>query len=307
MSGGGVRATSAVVAALSVVLYWLLCPPNLLVARDAQTVAGLHVLITGASQGIGKALVFEYARRGAAKIVIASRSQDKLAAVRTAVISLYPNTTVEVVAADLSTQAQSYALLATALDRLDNSLDVLILNHITNARYGTWLGDQAAAPEGHAMLADIFAVNCFSYIWLASAAVEPLKRSRTGGHIGVVSSLAAHVGVPKTAAYGATKHALQGFFSAFRVELGLLDIKGLGVTIAAIGATDTEGAQQVKAAMHSSLVWDHPSQAAEAILLGVAAKKRDVYHPHPVVFPAIQIYRFFPELLERVLCAVVGT
>lgn len=293
--------SAALAGGLAALLYWLLVSPTALHSSNA---AGQNVIITGASQGIGRALVIEYAKAGAAKIVIASRGEKKLEAVRNEVQALYPNTSVLVVVADLSSQASSVALIEAALAKLDNSLDVLILNHITTARYGTWLRDQQESPEGHTILSDMFHVNVFSYIWCATAAVPALTRSKTGGHIGVVSSLAAHVGVPKTAVYSATKHALHGFFHSFRAELQLLGLSRLGVTLAAIGATDTEGAAAVKTEMSPGLVWDHPRFAAEAIRKGVAAKRREIYHPHHVVYPAIQVNHFLPVFLDSILLRV---
>lgn len=283
---------------LALFLYWLLVSPT---AHQSSNAAGQNVLITGASQGIGKALALEYAKAGASKIVIVSRSEAKLAAVRDEVQALYPNTSVLVMAADLSSQSSSVSLVEAALAKLDNSLDVLILNHITTARYGTWLGDQQASPEGYTVLSEMFHVNTFSYIWMATHAVPALTRSKTGGRIGIVSSLAAHVGVPKTAAYAATKHALHGFFHAFRAELELQGLSRLGVTLCAIGATDTEGAAAVKSKMSQHLTWDHPRFAAAAILKGVAGKRREVFHPHHVVFSAIQVNHFLPFVMDAIL------
>jgi len=57
-----------------------------------------------------------------------------------------------------------------------------------------------------------------------------LLSKATKGHIGVVSSLAGHVGTPKTAVYSATKHALHGFFNALRVEMQM-DRCGAGMCL----------------------------------------------------------------------------
>jgi short-subunit dehydrogenase len=282
-------------AVLAVFLSWLLFPPFLLLEPPATT--GQHVIVTGASQGIGRALVMEYAKRGAAQICIASRSEEKLRVVAQRVMEKYPLTKVHVVAADISSRHSAEAVVSKALELMDNRLDVLLLNHITSSQFGTWLG-----KEDRGFVTSMFETNTFSYIWMATAAVESLAKSPTGGRIGVVSSMAGHVGIPKTAVYGATKHALHGFFNSFRIELRYRpNLERVGVTLCAIGATETEGAQLIKHEMSSSIHWDSAEWAAEAIVRGVGLRRREVFHPHHIVFPAAQIYHFFPNFLDEIL------
>ena len=153
-----------------------------------SAVSGKRVLITGASQGIGRSLVEEYARRGAGQIVIASRNKDKRDVGRRDVSALYPSTTIHVVSADLSSEEASRSLINSTLKALGGGLDILVLNHITSSRFGTWFGDVASRPEGHTFLSEMFAVNTLSYIWLTTHAMGAISSS--GGSIGVVSSLA---------------------------------------------------------------------------------------------------------------------
>ena len=123
-----------------------------------------------------------------------------------------------------------------------------------------------------------------------------------GGHIVVVSSLAGHVGVPNTAVYSATKHALHGFFNALRVEMEMMQID-IGITLAAIGATDTEGAKHVMKQL-PTVSWDDSTGAARAILRGAALKKREVFHPHHKVFPAVFLYSIVPQVIDYLLRVV---
>ena len=89
-----------------------------------RKLAGLRVLVTGASQGIGRALVVEAAKRGA-KVLAAARSQtllDELAAeVQNA------NGTIETVAADVTKPEDRQAMVDAAI-RHFGGLDVLINN-----------------------------------------------------------------------------------------------------------------------------------------------------------------------------------
>jgi hypothetical protein len=159
------------------VLYYLLAGHRVIPsAFTVGRVQGQNVLITGASQGIGKALVEEYAKRGAKHIVIASRNRQKLDAVKAATLKRYPAVAVTVVPADLSSERQCHELVQKALRAFDaGGLNTLILNHITASRFGTWLGDAKKSAEGHSFVREMFEVNTFSYIWLATAAMDALQ------------------------------------------------------------------------------------------------------------------------------------
>jgi short-subunit dehydrogenase involved in D-alanine esterification of teichoic acids len=115
---------------------------------------------------------------------------------------------------------------------------------------------------------------------LTTYAIDALRKAN--GQIVVVSSLAGHVGVPNTALYSSSKHALHGFFNSLvyhfslnyymyniiikliyiisllktqRIELKLMNIENVGITICAIGATDTEGAREVQKNFGSLVKW----------------------------------------------------
>ena len=112
-----------------------------------------------------------------------------------------------------------------------------------------------------------------------------------------------HVGPPKNAAYSATKHALHGFFDSLRTELKLLRIHNVGITLCAIGATDTEGAAEVKVQLNN-VVWDPPEDAAKSIIYGTAHRLRDIYHPHHLVFPIIILNAISPALVDFIFQSV---
>jgi short-subunit dehydrogenase len=96
---------------------------------------------------------------------------------------------------------------------------------------------------------------------------------------------------------------LHGFFNALRVELALLE-KNVPITLCAIGATDTEGAKKVKELMPSDVDWASASSAAASILRGAAKKKREIFHPHHLVFPATFIYNIFPSFIDHTLLSI---
>ncbi|KAG9414924.1 hypothetical protein AC1031_008339 [Aphanomyces cochlioides] len=194
---------SAIVAAFAVFLVWLLLPVTQFSGDHGEIIPGQNVIVTGASQGIGRALAFEYAKHGAAEIVITSRSGEKLTVVKEKVNELYPNTTVHVIPADLSSEENSKDFVVAALTVLNQKLDVLVLNHIMPSPFGYWL----QSPYHHSVLSQILHTNAFSHIWIATAIVEAIAPRGSTLQIGVVGSLASQMGTAKGAAYSTSKHA----------------------------------------------------------------------------------------------------
>ena len=207
---------STLVVVLAVLAGWLLTPRHLF-AYPRPVVRGQHVVVTGASQGIGLALVDQYAQAGAAAIVMVSRSHEKLEKIRGEVMAAHPATQVHVVSADLSSEKACREAMAAALAICNGRLDVLLLNHITNSRFGLYL-NTVRKGEGIEFVEKMFAANAMSYIWLATHAISALTQS--GGSIGVVSSLAGHVGTPKTAVYSCTRGDLVAMFLFLHLVCG---------------------------------------------------------------------------------------
>jgi short-subunit dehydrogenase len=266
---------------------------SLFVKNENMTSA--NVIVTGSSMGIGRSVAFEFATKGAKNIVVVSRSRSRLEQLKVDIEAQYPNTLVHVIASDLTQEINCISLIEESIV-LMGSIDYLVLNHITDSHYGLWFSDKE--KKDHSFLKDLFQVNTFSYIWIATAAMDHLIKSN--GHIAVVSSLAGHVGTPFTAAYSASKHALHGFFNALRNELRIIGGNNVSITLCAIGATDTEGAAAAKAVL-TKIAWDPPEAAAAAIVRGSAMGVRDVYHPHHKVYPMVLVSKLFPGLADYIL------
>ena len=203
-----------VVVSVSFFLKWLFNPfPNMFDSISDRT-EGKKIIITGASQGIGKNISIKLASYPLSQITIVARSLSKLEEIKRQIDALASNVVIHVMAVDLSSEEDCRNMVAKGSANM-GGLDMIILNHITSARFGFWLNETSTTTyTDTSYISEIFTVNTFSYFWLASAAIESLQASR--GQIVVVSSLAGHVGTPLTAAYSASKHALHGFFNALR-------------------------------------------------------------------------------------------
>ncbi len=186
------------------------------------------IVVTGASDGIGAELARQWAarERGNAALVLAARSEDKLAAVAAQCGSHGARTLVK--RCDVGVQADCVALIDAAVAAF-GGIDLLVNN---------------AGMSAHALLQDtadlawteeLMRINHWGSVWCTHAALPHLRASR--GHIVAVSSLAGLFGVPYRTAYCSTKFAMTGFFEALRAELAPA---GVGVTIAYPGVVATE-------------------------------------------------------------------
>jgi len=286
---------ATLVVVLGVVLYFQM--RGLSEKELTDRIHGKRVLVTGASLGIGRELVKQYADLGAAEIVLVARSEDKLVSLRDEVYeSLDHNKRnkpkIHVVPADLSAEDVCRGVIDKAIDAM-GSIDYLVLNHITNSQYGLW-----TEKENHDFITNLISVNTLSYIWMATHALPALEKSH--GQIMVVSSFAGHVGVPHTALYSASKFALRGFFNALRVELQLYKNSNIGITICTIGATDTEGTKGMQGRI-SGITWEDPRVVGDAIVESGAARQRELFYPYHLTYPSIVFNFVAPQLMEKFL------
>jgi short-subunit dehydrogenase len=172
------------------------------------------VVVTGASEGIGRALCLALAPE-CPKLVLAARSAERLASLAEECRAAGADTLV--VAGDLTSEAQCRALVAATVERFGR-LDTLV----ANAGRTMWARADEIRDPG--IFREVMELNFFSVVWLTLAALPHLKAAR--GRIVPVASLAGLTGVPSRSAYCASKHAIVGFFDSLRIELA-----GSGVTV----------------------------------------------------------------------------
>lgn len=171
-----------------------------------------NVWITGASSGIGEAFARAFAA-GGAKVILSSRSSDKLHALANSL----DGTGHTVVTMDVSNEASIQGALAQHKDAI-NHVDVLVNNAGISQRALTW----EASRESERMIME---TNFFGATAMAKA-VLPGMMERKQGVIINMSSPAGAFGFPLRSSYSASKHALHGYFETLRAEL-----KGKGIHI----------------------------------------------------------------------------
>ncbi len=176
------------------------------------------VILTGASEGIGRALALAFARAGA-KLVLAARSADRLEEAAAECREL--GAEVLTVPTDVTRDSDCRALVDAAVETFGR-LDTLVVNA------GRTMWARFEDVEDPSILEDLMAVNYFGAVYCTRHALPWLKKSR--GRIVAVASVAGLTGVPARSGYCASKHAMIGFFDSLRIELAE---SGVSVTVIA--------------------------------------------------------------------------
>lgn len=163
--------------------------------------------MTGASAGVGRATVREYARRGAA-IGLIARGVEGLEAARREVEALGARALVA--PADVADEAQVEAA-AERIEAEHGPIDVWV----NNAFAGIFASFLEVTPEEYRRVTEV------TYLGQVNGTRAALKRmmTRDKGAIVLVGSALAYRGIPLQSAYCAAKHALQGFQDSLRAEL----------------------------------------------------------------------------------------
>jgi NAD(P)-dependent dehydrogenase (short-subunit alcohol dehydrogenase family) len=163
------------------------------------------IVVTGASAGIGAALVHAVARRGA-RVVLAARRQKELDEVARAAGGEHL-----VVVADVTRRADIERIAASAIDRFGH-VDVWV----SNAGRGITRPLLAATDDD---VDQMIAVNLKSALY-AMQAIVPHFQSRGRGHLVDVSTMLARIPfVPTRSVYMAAKAALGSLSETLRMEL----------------------------------------------------------------------------------------
>lgn len=167
-----------------------------------------HVVITGASSGIGRATAQRIARHGG-RVTLIARRPEVLREVADG-INAKGNGPADWIAADVGVQAELIATLDEAVSR-HGPIDGLFLNAGTNGQFSP------LADYSDEALDQVMRVNTLSLFW-ALRHVVPAMMTRRKGAIVVTGSLASERGMVGNPGYLASKHAAQGIARAVAME-----------------------------------------------------------------------------------------
>ena len=238
----------------------------------------LHIVITGASSGIGAALAHEFGQSSENSLTLVARRRDAMERLAREVPAKC-----FIVVHDLSDEAKATSWIAEAEEQA-GPIDVLINNAgIENTGYAY----EADPDEGLTLLR----TNVVSPMLIARA-VLPGMIERRSGTIVNIASVAAFAAMPLQAWYGASKAALATFSEVLRAEVARHGVHVVTVYPGPIKTPMADAAYAVYGGRRG-VVGLIPEGSATRLAKLV---RRAVEHKHDrVVYPAFyELGRFFP-------------
>src|SRR5207302_890198 len=172
-----------------------------------------NILITGASQGLGREMALRFAREGASGLSIVARHVNQLNKVREEIRQIAPKIDIVAIEADVSKPRDIERIVATTLAQFKGRLDVLVNNAST------------IGPSPMPNLLDypvedfreVLDTNLIGPFLLIKNALPAMIEC--GGSIINVTSDAGQVGYPGWGAYGISKFGLEGMSQTCASEL----------------------------------------------------------------------------------------
>lgn len=258
---------------------------------------GKIIWITGASSGIGEALVKILSFQGA-RLIISARRESELERVKNLCDpSLHAN--IFILPFDLR-ETSSFSAITEKAISIWNSIDILILNggiaQRSLAKYTTLEVDR-----------EIMEVDYFSCVAL-SKCILPHFMQLNQGQLVVVSSVMGFIGTPFRSGYAAAKHALHGYFDSLRAELWK-KYKGIKVTMIAPGWVRTNitmnalngDGSKLNSMDNATAKGMNPDVFAHKMIKAISRQKNlAVIGGFKEVF-AVWVQRFFPDLFVKLV------
>ncbi|HEX2920305.1 MAG TPA: SDR family NAD(P)-dependent oxidoreductase [Bacteroidales bacterium] len=254
--------------------------------------------ITGASSGIGEALVKKFIDEGAA-VIASSNDPSGLDLVK-------------------QTCKRPDKLFCVPFDLSDcSSIEDLVKNQINNhgkIDYLLNLGgiSQRARIDETPLWLDrkIFEINYFGTVAFTKAVLPYMVRQRSG-HILATSSISGRFGFPLRSAYSASKQAIHGFFETLYLENKKSNIRvsviipGRVRTAISMHALESDGKEHGKLDDGQAKGLS-PEQAAEIIIKGIMKDKREILVGKGEMM-LLHIRRYLPWLFFRIADRIKST
>lgn len=248
------------------------------------------VVVTGGTDGIGKALVEALLLQGA-KIATCGRHHDKLYRLQ----SEFPSYPLHTVVADVSNENDCRHFIESTI-QIFGAIDILINNAGISMR--ALLKDTSVD-----VIRKVMDINFFGAVYCTKYALNSIIERK--GTIAGVSSIAGYRGLPGRSGYSASKFALQGWLEAIRTELAHDDVHVMwvcpGFTSSNIrnAALNKKGEQQGESPMDENQMMT-AEECAKHILSAIKNKRRTLvltFTGKRTVF----MNKFFPGLADKLV------
>lgn len=250
------------------------------------------IVVTGASAGLGRAIVKAFAQTERPRIGLIARGVERLEAAKREVEELGGEALI--LQADVA-EASAVEAAAEKVESEFGPIEVWVNNAMTSV----------FSPVKEMTPAEFKRVTEVTYLGFVNGTLAALKRMlpRDRGVIIQVGSALAYRGIPLQAAYCASKHAIQGFVDSLRSEL-IHDQSRVRVTMIQMPAMNTPQFDWVKSHLRKKAqpvppIYQ-PEVGAEAVVYASHHPRREIFVGMPTI-KAIIGNRFFPGLLDRYL------
>ncbi len=249
--------------------------------------SGTRAIVTGASSGIGRALVRELAAHGVAMVVVARRGERLIE-----LQQQLPSCHIVPIVGDVSDETVRRQAIEAAATEL-GGLDLLVNNAgiSVQGEFADGTPDQARR---------LFDVNFFAAIELSRLAL-PLLRQSSRAAVVNISSILGHRAIPFNSEYCATKFALRGWSEAVRAEWAKW---GIRVLVVSPGTTETEFFDSLLE-KRRDMPWDEsqgdsPESVANAIVRAITRGKTHIV-PSMRGWLLVSANRIFPGFIDFVM------
>ena len=252
--------------------------------RKRRDLTGRHVVITGASSGIGRAAALSVADKGGIVFLLARRA-DELAAVVTGIV-------------DAGGLAYGYPCDVTDSESVDSAVKAILDQHghvdmlVNNAGRSIRRAIHRSTDRLHDFERTM-AVNYFGAVRLILGLL-PSMRERHFGHIVNISSIAVQTKVPRFAAYAASKSALDNFS-----DIAAVENQGDGVTFTSIRMPLVRTPMIAPTEIYRSLPLPDPDRAAEIVVRALLERPDRIDTPVGTFAQAVEM--FLPSLKRTIL------
>src|SRR4051812_42208782 len=251
------------------------------------------VVITGASAGVGRATVREFARRGA-RIALVARDRERLETTKEEVEMLGGQALV------LPLDVADPVAIEAAAMRVEEAFGPIDI-WVNNAMTSVFSPADQLTPDELQRVTDV------TYLGTAYGTLAALRRmkKRNRGVIVQVGSALAYRSIPLQAAYCAAKHAVVGFTDSLRTEL-MHDKSHVQVSMVQLPALNTPQFESVRSRLPRRAqpvppIYQ-PEVAARAIVKTIERPRREVLVGLPTI-ASVQLQKLVPGLLDRYLAA----
>jgi short-subunit dehydrogenase len=261
------------------------------------SLANKVIWITGASSGIGEALVHELVKKGA-RLILSARRKEELERVK-GQCPLHAQPFIRILPFDLA-EPSLLKLQAEAAIQLFGHIDILINNGGISQR--SLAKDTSLAVDRRLMEVDYFGTIALT------KALLPHFLKRKAGHFVAVTSVMGIIGTPYRSGYAAAKHAVHGFYDSLRAELWK-ESRHIYVTLICPGWVRTHLTLQALTGDGSPLnQMDEatrkgmsPQRFAKKMVRAIEKKKEEVYIGGHKERWAVFLKRHFPLLFSKIV------